>query len=209
MRVAVVTSVSSNVAELASVTLPNKSEYCLRHGYSLIVHSQPYEEAIEKPDLLDPLFETFDLVWHLDNDAIVTDMTKRIEELPCLGPHMTVCEEGIVGWNLLNCGSYVLRRTPKSRELMRKIAAARDEWRSMPCVWQTWLAVHLKELGDAVTVAPVRSFNSCVWNRPANAYDEVGGNWQYGDFVYHTCGVFPLSERVEWMRRTLADGVKR
>lgn len=209
MKVAVLTSISSNVAELASLTVPNKFEYCLRHGYSLVIHNQPYDEAIGRPELIEPLFDMFDLVWHLDNDAIVTDMTKRIEGLPCLGPHMTVCEEGIVNWNLLNCGSYVFRSTPRSRSVLHRIAASRGEWERMPCVWQTWLEVNRESLGDALTVAPLRAFNSCVWNRPANARDEVGGNWQYGDFVYHTCGVFPHSERVEWMRRTLDSGVKR
>jgi len=47
MKVAIITSVSANIAAMAALTVPNKLEYCLRHGYTLIVDNQPYEQAVE------------------------------------------------------------------------------------------------------------------------------------------------------------------
>lgn len=198
-----VTSVSANVAELAALTVPNKLEYCLRHGYSLICDNQPYHEAIYTTHYLCDYLDRFDLVWTLDSDAIVTDMTQRIEDVPFLGPHVTVCEEGIVEWNRINCGSMVWRNTPQSRGLLHAIAGNADQWRELPCIWQTWLQQIKTEPENLITVAPIGAFNSCVWNRPANARDEIGGHWSPGDFVYHACGVFPASERIAWLRRAL------
>jgi hypothetical protein len=207
-RVALVTSVSSNIIDVATLTMPNKLEYCLQHGYSLIADNQPYDIALENIDLLRHYLDRFDLIVTIDADAIITNMTLPVHELACLGPHVTVCEEGIVNFNRLNCGVMVWRNTEQTRELIHTIAKTHAEWRSMPCGFQTWLALMADKLADVLTIAPVRAFNSCVWNRPSNAYDEIGGNWQPGDFIYHPCGVFPRDERLRWLTSAL-ENVKK
>jgi hypothetical protein len=204
VKVAVVTSVSANVAELSALTTPNKLEYCLRHGYSLVCDNQPYEEAARNTHYLCDYLDRFDLLWTLDCDAIITNMAQQIEDVPSLGPHVTVCEEGIVEWNGINCGSMIWKNTTPSRGLLHAIATREDEWSGLPCIWQTWLQNIKTVPEDLITVAPLRAFNSCVWNRPANARDEIGGHWQPGDFVYHACGVFPADERVRWLRDALS-----
>jgi hypothetical protein len=203
LKVALLTSVSANIADIASATVPNKLEYCLRHGYSLIVKNEPYDQAVANMPTLCRQLDQYDFLWSLDADTVITNMAVPIHELPCIGPHLTVCEEGCVDWNLLNCGSLVWRDTPETRCLILEIAASRSQWQHLPCIWQTWLQNNLARLGDAVTVAPMRSFNSCVWNRPANSRDEVGGHWQPGDLVYHPCGVFPMTERLRWIQQAL------
>lgn len=205
MKVAIITSGSANIADLIAVTLPNKTEYCLRHGYSLILDNQPYYEAIHNAHWICTFLDRFDLVWMLDSDAIITDMRQPIHELPCIGPHVTVCEEGIVDWNWLNCGSVVLRSTLVSRTVLQTIAIERAYWEPLPCGWQTWMNSYAKSRPEHITVAPLRSFNSCVWNRPANSHDEIGGHWQAGDLVYHPCGVYPMAERISWVKTALGE----
>ena len=207
MRVAIVTSVSANVAEMARLTVPNKLEYCLRHGYSLVADNQPYDEAVLNTHYIASYFSRFDIVWTMDADTVITNMKQRIEELPCLGPHMTVCEEGIVEWNRINCGSIVWRNTPETHALLNTIHERADHWRNMPCVWQTWLGHASTKPADLITVAPIGAFNSCVWNRPANARDEIGGHWKPGDFVYHPCGVYPFGERLKWVQQALQSTI--
>ena len=205
VSVAIITSVSENIRDVATLTLPNKAEYCLRHGYSLVADNQPYETAVGRTDLLCHYFDRFDLIWTLDADAILTNMAVPIHSLECLGPHVTVCEEGIVAWNRLNCGSMVWRNTTKARLLLHWIADDRDRWAGLACGWQTLLGTNADALGDVLTVAPLRSFNSCVWNRPANSHDEIGGHWQAGDLVYHPCGVFPREEKLRWLSKALGE----
>jgi hypothetical protein len=210
MRVAVLTSVSANIAEMAALTVPNKLEYCLRHGYSLVVDSRPYTEAVQKVrQAVMPLFDEFDIVWALDCDAVITDMTRPIHTLPCLGPGATVCEEGIVAWNRLNCGSIVWRRGARSRYLLCRIEESTPEWVAMPCVWQTWLAEHAETLGDILTIAPLRSFNSCAWTHPGGGSGESGSHWESGDLVFHPCGVYPTPARLDVILSALESGVVR
>ena len=210
MKAAVVTSVSENIADMAALTVPNKFEYCIRHDYSLIVDNRPYAEAVrDVRKVLAPLLEIYDLVWTLDCDAIVTNMALPVHSLACLGPGVTVCEEGIVGWNRLNCGSMVWRAGSRSRHLLERIDESAAEWMPAPCVWQTWLGTHAESLGDALTVAPLRSFNSCAWNHPGGGFGEAGSHWEFGDLVFHPCGVFPHEERLEVVRSVLDSGVVR
>jgi hypothetical protein len=157
--------------------------------------------------VLSPLLEIYDLVWTLDCDAVITDMTRPLHTLPCLGPGVTVCEEGIVGWNRLNCGSMVWRAGSRSRYLLDRIDESAAEWIAAPCVWQTWLGAHADALAGVLSVAPLRSFNSCAWTHPGGSFGEAGSHWELGDFVFHPCGVFPHEERLEVVRSVLHQGV--
>lgn len=206
MSVAIVTSVSANIADFAEVTVPNKLAYCLRHGYSLVADNEVYETAVRRVDRLCDYLDRFDVVWTLDADTLITNMDVPIHELPCLGPDVTVCEEGIVDWNRLNCGSMVWKNTFPSRWLAQTITALAPVWGGMACGWQTWLAEVAPSLGSALTVAPLRSFNSCVWNRPGGGEGEPGSHWRPGDLVYHPCGVFPRGEKLRLLKAMVTDG---
>lgn len=208
MNVALVTSVSAKIACYADLTVPNKYAYCMRHGYSLVVDNRPYEQAAAGVSWLALLLDRYEMLWVLDADAVITNMSVPIHTLDCLGPHVTVCEEGIVPWNLLNCGSMVYRATEKSAELLVRISASPEEWKHLPCGWQSWLADRRGELGDTLTVAPLRAFNSCVWNRPAGVSGEPGSHWQSGDLVFHANGVYPLEERARVLRHAIEHNVK-
>ena len=208
VRVALFTSVSPGNADYAAATMPNKLEYCLRHGYSLIASNQPYDEAVGDVAQLCDFLDRFDLVWTLDSDAVITNLSTAIHNAEFLGPNVTVCREEIVDWNLLNCGSIVWKNTFLSRWLAATITATKADWEQMPCIWQTWLAHNAEALGHTLAIAPARAFNSCVWNRPGNARDEIGGHWQPGDFVYHPCGVYPPAERTRWIQHALTQVVR-
>jgi hypothetical protein len=205
VRVAIITSFSQNISGMVSLTMANHMEYCLRHGYSLIFDYKQLADAYAGVATLVPFLDVYDIIWTLDADAVITNMAQRIDELDCLGPHVTVCEEGIVSWNRLNCGSIVWKNTPESRALLNDITARRSEWESLPCVWQTWLANRAAELGPVLSIAPLRAFNSCVWNKPGGGEGPAGSHWHQGDFVYHACGVFPAEEKLRYVANALLE----
>ena len=205
MSIAIVTSVSGAIAELAALTLPNKLEYCLRHGYTLIADNQPYGEAVSRTDRLIPYLDRFDAIWTLDADAIITNMAQRIEEVPGLGDDVTVCYERIVDWNALNCGSMVWRDTASARGLLREIASKHGEWKDLPCGWQSWLG----DWHGPLTCLSPKSMNSVEWTHPANSADwNPGSHWTPGDLVYHPCGVYPAVVRLRRIRERLDEVVR-
>ena len=202
-RVLVMTSVSSRIASYASMTIPRVAAYCLKHGYSHLVINENYERAAGMTARLAGLLhqEWFDVIWTLDADCVITNLDVQIHTLGCLGPDVTICEEGIVDWNLINCGSIVWRSTDKTRWLLKAIQERQSEWRSLPCIWQTWL--HRPEFRDVVAVAPLRSFNSTAWTHPGGSHGAPGCHWRPGDLVFHPCGIYPIEARATAIREVL------
>jgi hypothetical protein len=202
MNVCIYTSMSPGCADFAAATTPSKLRYCLRHGYSLVLRNRPYHEAVlaSLDDVL-RLLDQFDMVWTLDADCLITG-TAPIHKLPGLGEHVTVCEESIVDWNRINCGSMVWRRARETTAILRFLINAKERWRRMPCGWQTLLgdiSTDPISIGGWLAVLPPRSFNSVAWNHSGG-----GSHWQPGDLVYHPCGIVPHSLRAAALREVAA-----
>jgi hypothetical protein len=210
-RIALLTSVSSNISELAQLTMPNKLEYCLKHDYSLVIVNQKYEEAVDRPHSLIHLFDEYDIVWALDADAIITNMNISFHTLECIGNNITVCEEGMVYWNRINCGSMIMKNTLKTKTLLQLISVYKHQWENLPASWQSWLGINAELLGDMLTIAPVGSFNSVEWNLPASSaqWGPPGNNWRSGHLVYHPCSIYPKEERIQYLKNALQNKVLR
>jgi hypothetical protein len=211
MKLALFTSISSNISEIAELTTQNKLEYCLKHDYSLIIKNQKYEDAVNRPHALIHLFDEYDIVWALDADAIITNMNISIHTLPCLGDHVTVCEEGMVYWNKINCGSIVMKNTLQTKTLLQLISIYKEQWKDLPAQWQSWLGINSNALDNMLTIAPVGSFNSVEWNLPASSeiWGPPGNNWKSGHLVYHPCSIYPREERIKYLKDALQNKVIR
>jgi hypothetical protein len=210
-RIALFTSISANIAEIAHLTTPNKLEYCLKHDYSLIIDNQKYEEAIDRVHSIIHLFDEYDIVWTLDADAIITNMSIPFHTLECLGDNITVCEEGMVYWNIINCGSMIMKNTLQTKTLLQLISINKSNWKNLPASWQSWLGLNADVFSNMLTIAPVGSFNSVEWNLPANsaAWGPPGSNWKNGHLVYHPCSIFPREERIKYLKNALETKVIR
>jgi hypothetical protein len=191
----------------AAATVPNTAEYCLRHGYSLIVRDIPYMECIKGQDEIIELLSIYDLVWTIDADCLITNHRIRIEDVPGLGRDVTVCEEGMP-WltsNRINCGSIVYRATEQTKSLLRQLRDAFPEWCNNPAypfISQSWLGTHAERFVDSLTILPPRVFNSVAWQQNGG-----GTLWQSGDLVYHPC-CHPHERRLEILKAKLGEVIK-
>lgn len=163
------------------ITLPNRLEYCMKHNYNMVISCESYDEALENFGKLSNVLSGYDLMWTLDADCLITDLTKKIENISELGPNVTICEEGLGSHALVNGGSIVWKNTPLSHELIAEIEAAKSEWKSLQFNIQQWLMVHHQRLADKLKICPKRTFNSIHYYGTKI--------WQEGDFVYHPCGM--------------------
>jgi len=191
--------------------MPNKLEYCLRHNYSLVIDNQKYEDCVDRPHALNHLFDEYDILWTLDADAIITNMSIPFHTLECLGENITICEEGMVTWNKINCGSMVMKNTLQTKTLLQLISINKEAWQTLPASWQSWLGINSDVFSNMLTIAPVGSFNSVEWNLPANSavWGPPGCNWKSGHLVYHPCSIFPREERIKYLKEALENKVIR
>lgn len=177
MNVIVYASVSSGTPWWPTVR-PNREEYCERHGYEMVEVVQNYDEALTDQSAMLEALGRCDLLWTLDSDCVITNMTIKIDAVDCLGPHATICREGHDG-PLLNAGSMVWRNTAGSRRLAAELCGSYAEWKDRRFLSQDWLCDHHERLSDVLKVVPEKTFNS-VW--PI---------WRKGHFVFHGCGQGP------------------
>ena len=182
-KVVMVCSHSRKILNTTLTTIKNKLEYCLTHDYSFLLDCQEYSDAVSQVNKLICLFDKYDLIWCLDMDTIITNMTYKIDQLDCLGDDVTVCAERAFA---INCGSMVFKNTENTRWLLNTIVEHKHEWEKMGLIWQEWLVKNYNKVRHALTIAPLKSFNSC------SLPDFYGGpeatDWSPGDFVYHACG---------------------
>jgi hypothetical protein len=179
MKIALCISASQNTPWI-KITVSNYLEYCIRHNYTIILNCEPYEQALNEFGKLKYLLNQYDLVWTLDADCLITNLTKKIEEIPELGPHVSICEEGLGSHALINAGSIVWKSTQQSRELIDEIVACKSDWQSMPYNIQDWLMRNHQRLSDRLKICPKRTLNS--------VHHGDNNFWKPGDFVYHPCG---------------------
>lgn len=180
MNIAIVSSVSLNTP-WAQITLPNRLEYCTRHEYTMIVNCETYKKALSRIHRLHDLLNQYDIVWTLDADCLITNLTKKIEEIEGLGEHVSICEEGLGPQAFINAGSIIWRSTESSHSLIDQIVKATNQWELLPYNIQDWLMLNYNRLSDILKIFPQRTFNSVHHGNQMI--------WKHGDFVYHPCGM--------------------
>lgn len=207
MKVCVYVTVSDGTP-WAAATVPNSAEYCLRHGYSLLVRNIGYTVALaESQRDIVSLLSAYHLVFALDADCLITNHTTRIESVPFLGEGVTVCEEGMwwLPQNRINCGAMVYRATHHAINFLLAVQRAEPEWRDkkrFPYATQSWIAANAESFGDSLTIAPPRTFNSVSWQ-----WHGGGTTWEPGDLVFHPC-CHPHEKRLEILQDKLAEVIR-
>jgi hypothetical protein len=197
-HVAIVTSVSEGTP-WASIVMPSRLEYGIRHNATIISIPGKYPQCVvEVLSLARSLLEFFDLVWTLGADCLITNHTVSIGDVPELGPHMTICEELLGSHTTVNADSIVWRATDETKRLLDYLVTHSDEWLDSPFMLQCWIRDNRQSLADVVTVAHARAFNSV---------DHGKCFWEPGDLVYHPCGA-PTHQRCEALRHRLQDIVR-
>lgn len=90
MRFCLYTMHAPSLAEMSAMTVPNKIEYCQRHGYSY--YQEPYTGAMWPGfERLPPLIgllksKLFDWVFWLGTDCLITNLNQKLETIVALDP---------------------------------------------------------------------------------------------------------------------------
>jgi hypothetical protein len=183
----------------ASIVMPSRLDYGIRHNATIIAMPGKYPQcAVECLSLARALLESFDIVWTLGADCLITNHTIHIADVPGLGPHMTICEELLGPHTTVNADSIVWMATEQTKRLLDYLVKHFDEWLDAPFMLQCWLRDNKHWLGDVVTVAHARAFNSVDCGQCF---------WEPGDLVYHPCGA-PTQQRCEALLNRLQDIVR-
>ena len=210
MRIALYTMHGPAIAEMSAITVPNKIEYCQRHGYSYF--QEPFTGAMWPGfERLPPLIgllksKLFDWVFWLGTDCLITNLHVRLESIldPKFGIVIAVDAFDIQMDSLL-----VRAADERAISLLEKVFSMRDKPAGIHEEQSSMSAIMRQpEFGGCVKLVPQRTMNSYEYR----LYTELGlkyisgtdllgthGEWSRGDFVYHVPGR-PLGMKLERLR---------
>ena len=186
MRITLLTASSESYWPLMEMTLPNKTEYCLRHKYQLAakVHYkvEPYMVEREKY-MLEELYHC-EWLFFMGSDTLITNMTIPLESVI-----MTVGKDAdfVVGVDVngINNDVLLIRNSVASAEFLRRVIYAKGRFPND----QAGMAAVFGEMPEyKVKKVHQKIFNAMpywLYGYP----DHKGGMWTQGDFVFHCPGL--------------------
>jgi len=210
--IGLVTLYHSNYQLLADLVLPNLKEYCARHGYKLLAHCGNFgggQIGFQKIRWVSKLMEEgLELALVTDLDIVITNLSKKFEDFTDDDHDLFITEDV----NGLNCGSFIMRKSEWSMELLEFILSECDTGR-FTCEQNVLKhMVGRKDIGsllDRMKILPHPSINSYLHPSldlaigdvyPEWASTAFPNAWHEGDFLLHLPGM-NLDQRMDLMRR--------
>lgn len=201
-RICVASIATPSLKELADMTMPNKIEYCERHGYSAALVTQVGKYlGYDKIHLIDGLLlsNKYDYVYWCDNDTLFTNFNKKIEDLIDDEHDFFICTDSA---KHINAGVFIVKNSEGGRgyinhikELMYKIPTQFRFGEEQTALLHSYKD---SKFIDRIKIHPQRAMNGYPYievrnSDPATCFDELGtdGNWKDGDFMIHLPGFFP------------------
>lgn len=178
MKILIYTTHSHYCGNVSLMSAPNHNMYAFANGYDLMREMCSYEESHTKMPKMEALLDWYDAIFMLGADTLITNFSKRLEDVCAMGEDVVLCREELNDETDINCGVVMLNSTERTKEFCREIAKEQSNWESLPQVWQSYVNIHKDRL--PITLMPGRAFNSMI--HPAKSY------WEEGDLIAHFCG---------------------
>lgn len=189
------------IGKMLEITLPNKEEFCSRHGYSL--HFEEWDGGIfpgfyRLPVLIHLLkCGYYDFIFWLGSDALITNLTLKLEDL-------VDDRYGIImatDFTQIQMDSFLIQPKHGTIELLEKVWSHRDNPIG-PWYEQSTLDALIQQppFKGIVKIVPQRRMNAyrhkwykeweAINSKVRRRLDCLGtdGEWQRGDFVFHVPG---------------------
>lgn len=191
----------ATIGQMAEMTVPNKHEYCLRHGYSY--HEEPWTNVMfpgfERLPVLIHLLKCgyYDWIFWLGTDALITNLNLKLEDLvdPNYGIVMAT------DFTQIQMDSFLVQPQHGAVELLEKVWEHRNNPIG-PWYEQSTLDALIQQppFKGIVKIVPQRKMNAyrhkwykeweAINSKVRRRLDCLGtdGEWHPGDFVFHIPG---------------------
>lgn len=191
-------------ANIAPITNDNnKIPYCKLHGYELAAKTDGWGDNIyfDKIQYLIDIFENnhdVTWIWWLDCDALITNFTKKIEDIIDNNYHIIISTDV----NGINCGSFFIKNSKESLDWLKMILSWKESYK-----FKKWdnpeqypmIMTYIK-YRDIIKLLPQREINSYFYGlyHGVSNVDMLHtiGEWSAGDWVLHLPGT-PNPLRIE------------
>ena len=189
---------NQNYKSLAELTVANKKEYCLKHGYEFIEHVQ--EEVAPGKHIAFNKFaaswlhlRNFDWIFYNDLDSLIMNQNIKLEQF------IDQNFDFIISYDIngINTGQFFAKNSAWTYNFLQKVFyrnefASHGGWADQVSFCQTYL--YSGEAMQKTKVVPQKLFNSYLYETfGANQEGDLPywdqGQYKTGDFCLHFCGM--------------------
>jgi hypothetical protein len=199
MKVCCCTYYSPSYKALADISLPNLSEYCQRHGYTMWVENIENDNwEYKKHEMFKELFEKgFDIIWYRDIDSVITNMNIPITDFVDKRGDFFLTYD----FNELNGGSVIIKNSNYGRMLNNSILRfGKERYENeqnyynkevmVMCICETKVLPH----------PSINSYDYSLYPECKEYVDrEDLGDWKEGNFVLHVPAL-SMGKRIEVLK---------
>ena len=202
-KIAVCSFGTENYREMFDLTVPNKMDYCDRHGYSGSFPLLETWSPFNKIRLVRELLNRNDAVLWNDLDALFMNQDFCIEALldPTDGQKtLTITRDGYEG---VNSGSFLFEKCDEAFAFLDWMLEVEDEVMAHPDPWreQRLLDNFVDRYPYLCRVLPQRMMNSYL-RAEYPVYLYPWSDYQEGDWILHFAGL-PYQRRIELITQYL------
>ncbi len=198
MKLAIVIPACDKYEDLWNFTLPNRTQYCERHGYDLLRSKRKFrDESVPfgKLEFVRDNLEQYDWIWMLGADTLHMNMATPADEFIDEKFDMIIGRDA----NGLNCDSVLFKNTQWIKDYINFILGKYDyykddEWQEQRCIIDTH-----EYYKENIKVIPQKSFNSYVYAWYWAGYGKQPGEFSDGDAILHFVGM-QNDERISKMK---------
>lgn len=199
MSLSLLTFYMDNYVELTRLVIPNRDEYCARHGYTHVVKTGPYKDAglyyavqrlwflldeMEKPG-------ASEYWWVMNAQSVITNMTKDVMIVTDPNHHFWIARD----INGLNAGVFVVKNSERGRAWIRFVAEKAPHinhcWHEQRVMQENETNIAWADVVSVIHPSLCNSYRYSLYNWP----DTTPGDWRPGDLVLSFPGT-SLSERL-------------
>ncbi len=180
--ITLVTHYTPSFDKIAEVTIPVMEEYCKIHGYRLNVYTTNYDKyngIIKLQQIQENLIEDGSIVFSLDADCLLTNMSKSIEYFLNNEKSLYVCEG-------LNMGAFIIKKSEWSDKLLNTMTVLimRGEYHCEQDAIED-LIKNEKINTSKVEIVKHPAFNSYLPQLYFHLTYNNKAEWHNGDFILH------------------------
>lgn len=207
-----VPTAKDDYTQLAALTVPNRDEWCARHGYRHIVQCGTYKMqgayyAFDRLALLRDLLDkpdAPDIIWVLNVQALITNLTRPLDFLD--DEHDCWLTKDCHGINL---GSFIVRNTAWTKRWLDFIIAHEPayraaDWKEQKVVQDWWMH---EDWTWMIHLLPQRACNSFLYSPLYPPWPATTpGQWRKGDLCLNLPGT-SLQQRLDIVSQALQSGI--
>lgn len=194
MNIALITYCSPDFKELASLTLPNHTQYCVANGYEHLIVNTPRSKMGPAWDRIDAFRRHlihYDYLLCVGVDTLFTNFRIKIESWIMEDTHVLFAKD----WNGINDDVMLLKDDVWTREFLTKILMSYDDYKGHK--WAEQGCIHdLAPQYSTIKTISNKSFNGLLLSEYDDSPEDATGRWEQGDFILHLCGM-PMKRRLQ------------